>query len=194
MYEEEDDAAQISFQWVVGDTRAHEQNVREMIGFNHSYGIAVLSRLVAFLLTYFVAKALLPNTDFFVLIWIVLAASLSIWVSLGVEIFLMRMLERLQADDPKRVGWNSVWLDTSGVSWSTETSEDYTSWLSVIDVVERKGSLFIKTGPAHGYYIPPRIFASSDELAKCKELIERLRSDPVPPKHLVESGEGMVKH
>ncbi|MBX7539528.1 hypothetical protein [Qipengyuania sphaerica] len=194
MYEEEGDTAHISFQWVVGDTKAHEQNVREMIGFDHSYAIAIFSRVVAFVLTYFVAKALLPDTDFFVLIWIVLAASLSIWVSLGVEIFLIRMLERLQAVDPKRVGWNSVWLDSSGVSWSTETSEDYTSWLGVIDVIEQEGSLWIKTGPAHGYYIPPRVFASVEELTNCKKLIEKLRNDPVPPKHLVGTSDGMVKH
>lgn len=193
MYERDADTAQITFQWVVGDTKAHEKNIRELIRSDHTYAITVVSRLVALVMTYVVAEALLPDTDFFVVLWIVLAASLSIWVSIGIEIAYARLLERLQADDPRRVGWNSVWLDSSGIAWCTETSEDYTSWFGVTDVVEQEGSLWIKTGDAHGYYIPPRIFASADELADCRKLIQRLRENPLPPQHLGSSQE-LVRH
>ena len=60
MYEREDDTAHISFQWVVGDNKAQEKNIRELIRSDHTYAITVASRLVAFALTYVVANALLP--------------------------------------------------------------------------------------------------------------------------------------
>lgn len=193
MYEREDDTAHISFQWVVGDTKAHEKNIRELIRSDHTYAITLVSRLVALALTYVLANALLPEADFFVVLWIVLAASLSIWVSIGIEIAYVRLLEHLQADDPRRVGWNSVWLDSSGIAWSTETSEDYTSWFGVTDVVEQEGSLWIKTGHAHGYYFPPRVFASANDLTDCRKLIQKIREDPLPPQHL-GSSQDLVRH
>lgn len=194
MYERENDTAQISFQWVVGDLKAHEKNIGQLIKSDYTYFITIVSRLIAFALTYVVADALLPNAEFFVLLWIVLAASFSIWVSVGIEIFYMRTLERVQADDPRKVGWNGIWLDSHGIVWSTETTEDYTSWLGVSDIIEQDGSLWIRTGPAHGHFIPPRVFASAEELADCMDLISKLRANPLPPRHLENSTEDLVRH
>ncbi len=194
MYELNNDTARIEFQWSVGDTRALEKNLREAIRPAGAYAITVGSRLIAYALTMLVAFTLLPGADFHVVLWIALAASFSIWISVGVEVLSLRTLEKLQASDPKMVGWNYLWLDSYGVSWSTEVAEDYTSWLGVIDIEERDGSFWIKTGPAHGYYIPPRIFPSAGDVADFRKLVQQLRDDPSPPRQLVEAGENLVKH
>lgn len=194
MLERQDDTALIDFQWTVGDTRAFERNVQELIKPQHSYAITVLARLVAFLLTLAVATAILPSAGFMVLLAVTVVASLSIWVSLGLEIGALRFYERLQADHPSRVGWNSVQFDASGITWSTETGFEYTSWLGVIDVVERDGSMWFKTGPVHGHYIPPRVFSSKAELAEFRTFIRNLRNNPLSPAHLPDVHENLVKH
>ena len=194
MFERQGEAAQISFQWVVGDNRALEKNVIELIKPEFTYAITVASRLAAFGLTFAVASLLLPEAGKLTLIAIVFAASMSIWVSIGLEIFVYRVLERLRAEDPSRVGWNSVWLDSTGVTWTTETSEQYTSWLGVIDVIETDGSIWLKTEAASGFYIPPRVFSSAEEVTECRKLIADLRENPLPPAHLAGPDEELVRH
>lgn len=194
MFERDGEAAEISFQWVIGDTRELEKSFLDLSRPKYHYAITVASRLVAYALTFAVAYALLPDADFHTILWIAIAGSLSIWASLGLEILTMRALDRILAEDPRKVGWHSLWLDRAGISWVTDTSEEYTSWLGVLEVVERGGSFWLKTGPAHGYYIPPRVFASEAELIECRKLIQRLRENPLPPRHLAGEREDLVKH
>ena len=194
MFEREGESAEISFQWVIGDTRELEKNLVELGRRKYYYAIIVVSRLFAYALTFAVAYLLLPDADFHTILWIAIAGSFSIWASLGLETLTLRALDRILADDPRKVGWNHIWLDPAGISWSTETSEEYTSWLGVLEVVERDGSLWLKTGPAHGYYIPPRVFASEEELNDCRKLIQSLRENPLPPRHLAGVGDDLVKH
>ncbi len=194
MFEREGESAEISFQWVVGDTRELEKNFVDLSRPKYHYAIIVSSRLFAYALTFAVAYFMLPDAEFATILWIAIAGSFSIWASLGLEIVTMRALDRILAQDPRKVGWNHIWLDSAGISWSTETSEEYTSWLGVLDIVERDGSFWLKTGPAHGYYIPPRIFVSEEELNDCRNLIQELRKNPLPPRHLAGVGEDLIKH
>lgn len=194
MFEKLEDGVEISFQWVVGDTRALEKNLISIGRSDYQYAITVVSRLIAFGLTFLVAWALIPGTELWIVFLISLAGSYSLWVSWGVSVLSLRALERLTAKDNRKVGWNTVWLDQTGITWSNETSQDYTSWLGVSDVVEQDGSIWIKTGPAHGFYIPPRVFGSPREQSECMSAIEAYRSNPVRPRHLRHGDEEMVKH
>jgi hypothetical protein len=194
MFENEGESAEISFQWVIGDTRALEKNFIELSRPKYYYAIIVFSRLFAYALTFAVAYLMLPDANFQTILWIAIAGSLSIWASLGLETLAMRALDRLFAQDARRVGWNHIWLDHAGISWSTETAEEYTSWLGVLEVVERDGSFWLKTGPVHGYYIPPRVFASEEEVNDCRQLIRRFRENPLPPRHLAGVEDDLVKH
>lgn len=194
MYERNGDSADITFQWVIGDTRALEKNLGALIAPQNTYAITIVTRLVAYALTFLVAYLFLPGADFFVVLLIAMAGSFSLWASVWMEIMIYRALERFRAEDPLRVGWNSVLLDASGITWSTELSLEYVSWMGVSEVVEREGSLWMKTGPANGYYLPGRVFSSREESVDCFELIERLRQQPLPPKHISEQGEDLVMH
>lgn len=194
MFERDENTAKLTFQWVVGDTRALEKNLIQLSRSKHQYMITVFSRLVAFGLTFLVAFALLPEVDLGVVFLITLAGSYSLWVSWGVAIFSLRALEHMLAEDNRKVGWNHVWLDSTGVTWNTETSQEYTSWLGVSEIIEHEGSLWMKTGPAHGYYLPPRVFASRDELTECSKLIARFRAQPTQPRHLSGTDDSLVKH
>lgn len=194
MFERDENGAKLTFQWVVGDTRELEKNLLQLSRSKYHYATTVVSRLIAFGLTFLVAYALLPQVDLSVVFFISLAGSYSLWVSWGVGVLSLRALERLLAEDNRKVSWNTVWLDSTGITWSTDTSQDYTSWLGVSEVVEKDGSLWIKTGPAHGYYLPPRVFASADELADCCSLIEKLRQNPRRPRHLEYADEDLIKH
>lgn len=194
MFERDENAAKLTFQWVVGDTRALEKNLIQLSRSKYQYAITVFSRLVAFGLTFLVAFALLPEVDLGVVFLITLAGSYSLWVSWGVAVFSLRALERMLAEDNRKVGWNNVWLDSTGITWNTETSQEYTSWLGVSEVIEQEGSLWMKTGPAHGYYLPPRVFSSNEELTECSKLIARFRAHPTQPRHLGDTDENLVKH
>ena len=194
MFEIDEDSAQITFQWVVGDLRALEKNLSEASQPKHYHAIIIVGRLIAYAVTFAVAYALLPDANFHVILWIAAAGTLSIWVALGFEVAAGRLLERMTADDPRRVGWNSIWLDRSGVTFATETTEDYASWLGVSSVVERDGSIWIKTGPVHGFYIPARVFDSDEERAECLSLIAELRQKPLPPRHLADAETDLIRH
>jgi hypothetical protein len=194
MFEKEGDSAEISFQWVVGDTRALEKNFIDLSRPKYAYAIIVVSRVFAYALTFAVAYFMLPDADLHAIFLIAVVGSFSIWASVGLETIAWRVLDRALAQNPRKVGWNHIWLDPTGISWSTETSEEYTSWLGVLEVVERDGSFWLKTGPAHGHYIPPRVFASDEELNDCRNLIQRLRKHPLPPRHLAGLGSDLIKH
>lgn len=194
VFERNEQSAEIVFQWVVGDTRELGKNFLELSRPAHQYAIVVAGRLAAYAATFAVAYALLPEVDFFTILLIAFAGSLSVWVSLGVEMAAMRTIDNLLAQDSRRVGWNTIYLDRSGVTCSTDVSEDYTSWLGVEKAVERDGSLWLKTGPAHGVFIPRRVFASSEELIACQKLIKELRENPLSPSHLGGADDDLVMH
>jgi hypothetical protein len=186
-------AINLSFQWTVGDTRELEKNLTDLVRSNYHHVITVASRFVAFGLTYLVAHLLLPNTEVFIVLAIVLAASWSIWVSWGMSLLAFRAIERLSAKDPRRVGWNNVTIDCRGIVWSDDVSQEYMSWLGIADIVERDGSLWIKTGAVHGYYLPPRVFSSDVEVNNCMKLIEEFRKSPAMPVHLQGSSETVIR-
>ena len=194
MYERDGEQAQVSFQWTVGDMRAHEKNLTELVKHPRDYPLTIASRLIAYAATFAVAYMLLPDARFSTILWIAVAGSLSVWIAAWFEILSLRTLERLKAQDPSRVGWNWVWLDSSGIVWSTETSEEYTSWLGVIDVIENDETLWIQTGHVNGYFLPTSAFSSSDEFHDCRRLITRLREHPLPPAHLKTAGDELIKH
>ena len=194
MFEFNEDVATLRFQWIVGDTRELEKSLVQLSRSKYHYAITVLSRLIAFVLTFVVSCALLQNVDLGAVFLISLTGSYSLWVSWGVSVVSLRALERLLAQDSRKVGWNTVLLDSAGITWNTETSQEYTSWLGVSEIVEKDGSLWVKTGPAHGYYIPPRVFASADELADCRNLVERFRQNPLRPRHLENADQDLVIH
>jgi len=189
-----EDTAEITFQWVLGDMRELEKNLIELSRSKLYYAITVASRVLAYALTFIVAFALLPNASVHTVILIALTASLSIWVSWGISVLSFRSLERMMASEPQKAGWNTVWLDRSGITWNTEISQDYTSWLAVSEVVERDGSLWFKTGPANGFYIPSRVFSSKADLAEVMQLISDLREDPILPRHIQDAATEFVKH
>jgi hypothetical protein len=108
MFEREGESAEISFQWVVGDTRELEKNFIDLSRSNYYYAIIVASRLFAYALTFAVAYLLLPDADFHAILWIAIAGSLSIWASVGLETLAWKALDRILAQDPRKVGWNHI--------------------------------------------------------------------------------------
>ena len=194
MFEVFDDGAQITFQWVVGDFKELGKKLSELASPKHHYAILIVSRLVAYAVTFTVAYGLLRDANFHHILWIAAAGTLSIWVALGIELVAHRGLDRLMADDPRRVGWNSIWIDRSGVTFATETTEDYASWLGVSGIDDLDGAIWIRTGQAHGVYIPSRVFTSRIQLMQCRDLIDKFRASPLPPRHLADPEREIVKH
>lgn len=194
MVEIDDVSAKISFQWVLGDTRALEKSLIGYLRAGFYYPIMVLSRIVGIALTFAVAGFLLPSADLMSIFYISLAGSFSIYVSFGFVIMASRTLERLTASDNRNVGWNVVWLDKDGVTWNTDISQDYTSWLGVSDVIYRDNSIWIKCGPAQGYFIPSRVFVNEAQYGACVDLIEAHRADPAIPRHVSETVSEAVMH
>ena len=185
----------LSFQWVVGDMRPLEKNLVQPLKSEYHYLITVISRLIAFGLTFLATFLLFPSVDLWKVFIIALAGSYSVWVSWGMSILAFRRLEKMQAKDSERVGWNDVKIDKSGVLWSTDTSQEYVSWLGISDVVETDGSIWLKTGEAQGYYLPSRVFESEANLAECLNLINHFRKDPTAPAHINEETEvPLTKH
>lgn len=111
------------------------------------------------------------------------------------SILAFRRLEKMQAQDSERVGWNNVRIDKSGVLWSTDTSQEYVSWLGISDVVETDGSIWLKTSEAQGFYLPPHVFGSEANLAECLTLIDQFRNVATAPAHVNDETEvPLVKH
>jgi len=185
----------LSFQWAVGDMRPLEKNLVQLLKSKHHYLITVVSRLIAFSLTFLATYLLLPSVDLWKVFLIALAGSYSVWVSWGMSTLAFRKFEKIQAKDSAQVGWNSVKIDKSGILWSTETSQEYVSWLGISDVVETDGSVWLKTGDAQGYYLPSRIFEAEANLGECLKLIEQFRNESTVPVHVTERiEEPLIKH
>jgi hypothetical protein len=185
----EDDALRFSFQWVVGDWRPLEKSMTRIGRLRYAYVVTLVSRLLAYGLTVGVAYVLLPNAELHVVLLIALAGSLSVWATWGLMVLSFRLFERLMAESARRVGWNHVHIDRRGITWSTETSQDYLSWLGVTDVTEEDGAIWIKTGKVSGYYLPPRLFASPAVLVTNLQTIARFRAEATRPSHLGDNGD-----
>ena len=175
--------------------RPLEKNLVQLLKSEYHYLITVVSRFIAFGLTFLAAFLLLPSVDLWKVFLIAFAGSYSVWVSWGISILAFRRLEKMQAQDSERVGWNNVKIDKSGILWSTDTSQEYVSWLGISDVVETDGSIWLKTSEAQGFFFPPRVFESEANLAECLKLIHRFRNTATAPAHINEETEvPLTKH
>ncbi|GJL93431.1 hypothetical protein [Hyphococcus sp.] len=180
---EKSDYIAISFQWAVGDTRALEKHMGELVRFPFHHAVIVASRIVALALVFALAYFLFPEIEAWKLIILVLAASLSIWVSWALSVGTMRTLERLQAKDPRYVGCVNVRIDERGLFWADDVSQYFLSWLGVSDVEEIDGAIWIKSGDVTGFYLPARVFESSEQTGNYKRTIDECRSRATPPIH-----------
>jgi hypothetical protein len=179
-----DDLVAVTFQWTVGDSAALEKMIAPLARVKGRYAITVLSRIIAFALTFGVASLIFPEVDLFKIFALVLAASLTIWVSFGLHLISVRKLERLSALDPRRVGWNKVEINKTGIYWSDDVSLQYVSWMGVRDVVEADGALWFKTAEAAGFYLPARVFESPEVFEECARRIAVFRSEATAPAHV----------
>lgn len=187
-------ALEFSFQWETGDLRLLEKLVKDEARSRLFYGVTLVSRIIAFAATLWIAALILPGTDIVDLALLCAVASLSIWVSWAFTLITYRTLERISVRDPRRVGWNSVTIDRSGIYLSTEISLEYTSWLGVVDVEELDGALFVRTGPAHGYLIPARAFESPANSSESLARIDEFRKNPETPRHADSATNDLVRH
>lgn len=180
---EKTDHIAISFQWAVGDTRALEKHLGEIVRYPFHHAVIVASRIVALALIFALAYSLFPEIEAWKLIVLALAASLSIWVSWGLTVGTMRTLERLQAKDPRYVGWVNVRIDERGLFWADDVSQYYLSWIGVSEVEEIDGAIWIKSGDVTGFYLPARVFESPEQAGVYKKAIDEFRKRATPPIH-----------
>ena len=183
------------FQWVVGDLSALEA-ILSKIGTPPSHRVIMLvSRVTAYATTFLVAWLLLPDEEFTTIFLIALSGSLSIWVAFFSWRGMLRLLQRFQAMDSMKVGWNRIRIDQTGILRFDDTTQDYISWFAVSDVQEREGAVWIKTGRATGLFLPSRLFDSPDQLQECLAKIDELRANPSKPIHISdEVAEPVTKH
>ena len=193
--EKEQHFLQINFQWVVGDTRILEKNLVELVRKPNTYYIAtIISRIIALCLIFLACYFLLPKVEFWTVLLISISATFSLWVSWSMVALSIRALEILAAKDPKMVGWNEIKIDATGIIWNNETSQDYVSWQGISDVVYSQNSIWFKTGSAHGYFIPSRVFEAQEDFDECVELITTFRRNATLPAHKHNFEESKVLH
>ena len=193
--EEAKDTLTFSFQWAVDDMRPLERSLISIARPRLTYVATVVARILAYALTFAVAFALIPNASWTAIVLIAFTGSLSVWVAWGVSVVTIRKIEKLLAHDTSRVGWNYVVIDRSGITWNTDVSQEYCSWLGVTEVADDNGAVLLKTGKVQGYYLPPRILGTKDELAQHIALIRKLRSEATQPAHLAQGNPApLIKH
>ena len=178
------------FQWMVGDTQALKKQLSAIAKPSWHYAVTVASRFVSYGAVFLVAWLLLPGEPFSTVLWIAIAASLSVYVSWGLSTYMGRKLEELTAVDSRYVGWNTVYLSRHGVTWHTDTSSDYTSWLGIESVSSAHDAIWMKTGQAQGIYLPPSAFGGELTQARTLEFIEAFRENAAPPAHVRIDGAG----
>ena len=171
------------FQWMVGDTQALKKQLRAIAKPSWHYAVTVASRFVSYGAVFLVAWLLLPGEPLSTVLWIAVAAGLSVYVSWGLSTYMGRKLEELTAVDARYVGWNTVYLSRHGVTWHTDTSSDYTSWLGIESVSSAHDAIWMKTGQAQGVYLPPSAFGGELTQTRTLEFIEAFRENAAPPAH-----------
>lgn len=186
MIEFDDDNIHIHFQWVVGDTRVLEKQYQILTRVRYPYVTTLLSRLIAFAATYVVVSWLIPRTEVLTVLLISLAGSYALWVSWAWSLFSFRALEKRKALEAFKVGSQWVRINKFGITWSNETGYEYQSWFAISDVEFRNNSVWIKTGDSGGFYLPPRLFESSDVDEQFKQRIASYRAEPGNPIHMKE--------
>ncbi len=183
---EHDETVQIRFQWMVGDLKGLEKHLKEILRHSAHQVISFSARLTALFLTAGVAYFLLPDASLFIVFLIAIVGSNATWVSWGMEILALKKLERMQADDARRVGWHNVKFDRSGVIWSTDTSQEYISWLGVSEIIADDEGIWMKTGAINGLYLPSRIFESEKQRREIASKIKFFKKHHTLPTHQLD--------
>ena len=180
----ENQSVNIRFQWMVGDTHPLEKFIKELAKNKHHYVITVSSRFVAFVLVFLTTNLLLPSIELWKIFTIAIVGSYSLWVSWGLGVIAVRQLERIMASDPENIGLNDIKIDRSGIRWDDAISSIYVSWQGIEEIEEKDGAIWLKTGKAHGFWIPERVFESDSQRAEILSLIKRFRNSPILPTHM----------
>ena len=95
------------FQWMVGDTQALKKQLRAIAKPSWHYAVTVASRFVSYGAVFLVAWLLLPGEPLSTVLWIAVAAGLSVYVSWGLSTYMGRKLEELTN---ARAGMAPAWL------------------------------------------------------------------------------------
>lgn len=173
-----------TFQWTVGDLRPFEKGLFETAKSSHYYWISFTSRLVAMGLTCGVSYFLFPNQELWRAVLVATAASYSIWASWTLTLLTMKQFERINAQDPMRVGFNRVMLDSRGITWTTDISQEYISWMGISSVENINDSIWFKSGKTGGFFLPNRLFDTQEEIKSVITKTELFRKKFTAPTHL----------
>ncbi len=182
--EEKLDSLRFEFQWHVDDLPSLESLISQYVTPSWNSLILMISRVIAYALTFLVAWILLPGVDLMLVFLIAFTGSLSIWVAVFTYKLLLQHMHRMEAMDSMKVGWIYVRIDHTGILRNTDTSQTYHSWFSVSEVREHQGAIWIKTGRTSGEFLPARLFDETLTPQACIERIAQFRANPSEPAHM----------